>query len=240
LGFERDPFAAPDFHFMPIALPFAGMIIGALGGLTLVLAISLNLGSLVAAALAIAALTFATGAFHEDGLADTADGFGGGATVERRLAIMRDSLIGSFGGSALALAFILRVSSLSGITDRLPLCAAAGLVIIAAFLSRISALYVLIALPSARSDGLSQTMGRTSWLNYGSGLGLSWVLAGIAGITVGLPWLAIFMMLLAPLSVSIAIACFSRRMIGGQTGDVAGASQQIGEIAIFLAVLGAS
>lgn len=240
LGFERDPFAAPDFHSMPIALPFASMIIGAVGGMTLALAIALNFGSLVAAGLAIAALTFTTGAFHEDGLADTADGFGGGSTVERRLAIMRDSLIGSFGGSALTLAFILRVSSLSSVADRLPLSASVGLVIIAALLSRISALYVLVALPSARSDGLSQTMGRTSWLNYGQGLGLSWVIAFMGGIIFGLPWLAIFLMLPAPLFVSIAMARFSRRMIGGQTGDVAGASQQIGEIAIFLAVLGAS
>lgn len=240
LAFERDAFAAPDFHLMPLALPFAGAMIGAVGGLVLGIALLLNFGSLVSAGLAIAALTFATGAFHEDGLADTSDGFGGGSTVERRLVIMRDSLIGSFGGSALALAFILRVAALSEISGRLPLAASVGLVVITAFLSRISALYVLVALPSARSDGLSRTMGRTSWRNYGSGLALSWILALVLGLIVDLPIPSILLMIPAPLLVSMAMARFSKRMIGGQTGDVAGASQQIGEIAVFLAVLGAS
>lgn len=237
---EPDPYGAPNFDTMPHALPFAGMVIGAGGALILFLSIWLHLGSPVAAGLAIAMMTFMTGAFHEDGLADTSDGFGGGSTVERRLAIMRDSLIGSFGASALALAFILRVTSLSGVTDRLSLPAVAAVIVIAAFLSRISALYVLVALPSARSDGMSRSVGKTSWANYLSGLLLSWILAIIIGLVAGLPFVAVCLILLTPLAVSILMARFSNRMIGGQTGDVAGAAQQLGEIAVYLAVLGAT
>lgn len=237
---EPDPYGAPDFDVMPRALPFAGALIGLVGALVLSLGLWLHFGALVAAGLAIAALTFATGAFHEDGLADTSDGFGGGATVERRLTIMRDSLIGSFGGSALALAFIIRVSALAAVAERVPVTAVATSLVIAAFLSRISALSVLVALPSARSDGLSQTVGRTSWANYLSGLVLAWLLAALLGYTVALPFAALLLMPLAPLAVSLLMTRFSSHMIGGQTGDVAGAAQQLGEIAVFLVLLWAT
>lgn len=225
---------------MPRALPFAGIVIGCIGALILCAGIWLHFGNLVAAGLAVAAITFVTGAFHEDGLADTSDGFGGGTTAERRLVIMKDSLIGSFGASALALAFIIRVAALGEVTGRLSLATAAGTIIVAAFLSRISALYILVALPSAREDGLSRTVGKTSWSNYLSGLILAWILSLAICVACGLPAFAWFAMPVAPLIVTFLMTQLSKRMIGGQTGDVAGASQQLGEIAVYLAMLGAT
>ncbi len=237
---EIAPYRAPDFDIMPRALPFAGAVIGIIGAMVLAIGVWLAFGAMVSAGLAIAAMTFITGAFHEDGLADTADGFGGGATIERRLAIMKDSLIGSFGASALALAFILRVGALSGITERSTLTASMAALIMAAILSRISALSILIALPAARTDGLSSTVGKTSWSNYGAGLGLAWLLTIIIGFCAGVPTIGLGLALLAPLGVCYLMALMSRRMIGGQTGDVAGAAQQLGEIAVYLAILGAA
>ncbi|MEN3930454.1 adenosylcobinamide-GDP ribazoletransferase [Microvirga sp. W0021] len=235
---EPDPYGAPNFDHMPRALPFAGMLIGLIGALVLCLTSWLFRNDMVAAGLAIAAMTFITGAFHEDGLADTADGFGGGATIERRLVIMKDSLIGSFGASALVLAFIVRVSALAGVSGGLTLLGSATCIVIAAFLSRISALYILVALPSARSDGMSRSVGRTSWPNYISGLVIAWVLALCLGYVCGLPLAGIYLAPLSALLVSYLMARFSKRMINGQTGDVAGAAQLLGEIAVYLSVLG--
>lgn len=234
---EETPYAAPDFDEMPRALPFAGALLGLGGAFVLCLSIWLHFGALVAAGLSIAAMTFMTGAFHEDGLADTSDGFGGGATIERRLVIMKDSLIGSFGASALALAFFLRIAALGEITAHSILFGSV-IIIIAAFLSRLSALSVLVALPSARTDGLSKTMGKTSWSNYLAGLAIAWLLTVLLGSLAGLTVLSICLILTLPLLSTYLMIRFSQRMIGGQTGDVAGAAQQIGEIVIYLSLLG--
>src|SRR5919107_3544644 len=143
LTFEGDPHALPDFRTMTRALPVAGLVIGIVPALVLGVALALRLGPWLSAALSVAAMTLVTGAFHEDGLADTADGFGGGATPERRLAIMKDSLIGSFGGSALVLAFTLRIAALATLAERVPAGSAAAAVLIAAVLSRTAGLLPL-------------------------------------------------------------------------------------------------
>ena len=128
-AWEPDPYGPPDFATMPRMLPVAGAIIGAVGAAALVGAQMLGLGAFVAAALAVASLTLVTGAFHEDGLADTADGFGGGSTPERRLEIMKDSRIGSYGGAALVLAYVLRVACLAELLARLGTLGAAAAVV---------------------------------------------------------------------------------------------------------------
>src|SRR4051812_16406568 len=96
LPWEQNAHALPDFRRLVRVLPVAGLILGILPALALACACGLSLGPWLAAALAVTTATVTTGAFHEDGLADTADSFGG-STRERRLEIMRDSRIGSFG-----------------------------------------------------------------------------------------------------------------------------------------------
>src|SRR5437868_4014872 len=93
------------------ALPLAGALVGLLGAIAYWLAHAVGLPPLPAGALALATTLVATGCLHEDGLADTADGFGGGTTRERKLEIMRDSRIGSYGGCALMLSLLLRGSA---------------------------------------------------------------------------------------------------------------------------------
>ena len=106
--------------------PVIGAGIGALGALVYWLGYGAGSSSFVAATLAVAATVIITGCLHEDGLADTADGFGGGDTSVRKLEIMRDSRIGSYGACALAMSLILRVRALASIAN--PALAAAALI----------------------------------------------------------------------------------------------------------------
>ena len=97
---EADPHAVPDFRIEPVGLPVAALLIVLPALLVSVLCAALKLDPLLSAALAVAALVVGTGAFHEDGLCDCADGLFGGHDVERRLEIMKDSRIGTFAGCA--------------------------------------------------------------------------------------------------------------------------------------------
>ena len=108
---ERGREGLAEFAEALRALPLAGAIIGGFGAFALLGARALGLPHLPAAVIAIGALVMVTGALHEDGLADLADGFGGGATREKKLEIMRDSRIGAYGALALALTLLLRVSA---------------------------------------------------------------------------------------------------------------------------------
>ncbi len=195
------------------ALPVAGAIVGLISALVYWLARASGLPPLPAAGLTIAASLAATGCLHEDGLADVADSFGG-RTRERKLEIMRDSRIGTYGACALLLSLLLRSAALSSIAD--PALAAPV------------ALFMRLVAP-AREDGLSGGVGRPP--------GASAIAAGIIGI-------AALGIGLGPAAGACAIALmavafgFLRslciRQIGGQTGDVLGALEQIGEMIILL------
>jgi adenosylcobinamide-GDP ribazoletransferase len=236
LPFEAEAHAPPDFRRAPRMLPLAGLVIGLPGALVLALCAALGLPPLVAAALAVAAAVLATGAFHEDGLADTFDGLGGGWTPERRLEIMKDSRIGSYGGAALMLALIARVACLAALIERGGLPAAATM-LAAAALSRPIALLPLALLPPARPDGASALVGRPSRatvaLAIGLGLLLSGLLAALAGASVAGAGLGLAL----GLASAWVLTRWSARAIGGQTGDVAGACQQLAEIAIYVGML---
>src|SRR5579864_8398194 len=133
------------------AFPLVGAGIGALGAVAFVVAEALGLADPLAALLAVLAVVAITGAFHEDGLADTVDGFGGGRTREAKLAIMRDSRHGTFGILALVLGVLLRAAALGAIGDPIH----AGLALIAAHSVSRGALPPLMRLlPPARPDGL--------------------------------------------------------------------------------------
>jgi len=147
------PAVAPlDIDRIAWAAPVAGAAVGLIGALALALTALLGLPLLLRAAFATAALVVATGALHEDGLADVADGFGGGATPARKLEIMRDSRIGAYGAIALVLALILRVGALAAALDGGFWRAALSLILVAA-LSRAAALTPLALLRPARADG---------------------------------------------------------------------------------------
>jgi adenosylcobinamide-GDP ribazoletransferase len=179
----------------------------------------------------------ATGALHEDGLADVADGFGGGATRERRLEIMRDSRIGAYGGAALVLALALRIGALATLLDRLGPPAATALVL-AASLSRVAALLPMALLPPARADGLSAGVGRPGRASLAVASGTGLALAGLA-VPLGLPWHGVALMVALAGLAALALTRLARGKIGGQTGDVIGACQQAAEIAALVGLVAA-
>jgi adenosylcobinamide-GDP ribazoletransferase len=199
------------------------------------LAHGLSLPPLICAALAVSALVIVAGGLHEDGLADVADGFGGGATRDRKLEIMRDSRIGAYGAAALALSLILRIAALAALLER-GLGEAAAALVLAGAVSRAFALLPLALLAPARPEGLGAGAGR---LEMGAARAAGIValivaaLLGFCALGVGRAILGLVLALLAALTIT-AIA---RRQIGGQTGDVAGAAQQLAEIACLCGLL---
>jgi adenosylcobinamide-GDP ribazoletransferase len=230
-----EPGAALDIGRMAWAAPIAGVSVGLVGALVLALTAALGLPLILRAGLVTAALVALTGALHEDGLADVADGFGGGSTRARKLEIMRDSRVGAYGAIAIALALILRVGALTAALDGGFWRASLSLMLVAA-LSRAGALTPLALLPPARADGAGAAAGRLD----PSALAAAWGSALVIALALGLVSLGLAHALLATLA-SVAGASFmvalARRAIGGQTGDVAGAAQQFGEIAAWCGLL---
>jgi adenosylcobinamide-GDP ribazoletransferase len=177
---------------------------------------ALGLSQSVAVLWALAANILVTGALHEDGLADTADGFGGGSTRERKLAIMRDSRIGSYGAIALALSLILRVTALSLATRP------AWSLLLAAVFGRAAMLVLLLLLRPARTDGLAAPLARGAPVLAVVGIALSLLLGVLSARA-----------LCAATGVALAMSFAARRQIGGYTGDILGATEQIAECAVL-------
>jgi adenosylcobinamide-GDP ribazoletransferase len=220
---------------MAWAAPIAGVFVGLIGSLVLALAALLGLPLILRAGLTTAALVALTGALHEDGLADVADGFGGGATRERKLEIMRDSRVGAYGAIAIALALILRVGALTAALDGGFWRASLSLILVAA-LSRAGALTPLALLPPARVDGAGAAASRLD----SSALAAAWGSALVIAVALGLVSVGVAHALLATLASgagALFMVVLARRAIGGQTGDVAGAAQQFGEIAAWCGLL---
>ena len=210
------------------AFPIAGVVVGVIGAVVYALAHRVGLPPWPAAALTVAATLAATGCLHEDGLADTADSFGGG-TRERKLEIMRDSRIGSYALCALVMSLLLRVSALASLSD--PALVAAAL-IAAHAAARATMPALMFFVPPARSDGLSFQAGRPASERVAAAVGLGVLfLAGSLGLRLALE---------AAILLVIVTALFARqslKQIGGQTGDVVGALEQVSEVAVLLVAL---
>ncbi|QBF32428.1 adenosylcobinamide-GDP ribazoletransferase [Thalassococcus sp. S3] len=208
------------------AFPLVGIVIGGLSLTVASLAMMLGLPALIAAGLALGTQMALTGAMHEDGLADTVDGLWGGWTVERRLEIMKDSHIGTYGVLALILSFGLRWVTLATVLITLP----AGLVV-ASTLSRAGLPALMTALPQARASGLSHRVGVPGWPASAIALGLA-LFFGF--FTAGLLILPALILTGAAMA---GVGLVAKVRIGGQTGDILGAAQQVGEIACLLTLL---
>jgi adenosylcobinamide-GDP ribazoletransferase len=206
--------------------PIIGALVGALGALVYWLANAVELHPFVSSVLAIAATVLATGCLHEDALADTVDGFGGGDTKERKLEIMRDSRIGTYGATVLILSLMVKAGALASLGD--PVVVAAALIAAHAGARAAMPLFMLIV-PQARRNGLSASAGKPPTA--------SWVVASTLGVVALIVGLGVFGASIAVLLVAAAIGIMARltvRQIGGQTGDVLGAVEQVNEILILL------
>jgi adenosylcobinamide-GDP ribazoletransferase len=208
------------------AVPVAGALVAVLGALIYWVAYRLWLAPQSAAALVLVATLLTTGALHEDGLADMADGFGGGNSRERKLEIMRDSRIGTYGVCALTSSFILRWSALATIAEPTQVAMA----LIAAHVSSRAALPIFMRLvPPARTDGLSAQAGHPPWASVAAACVL-----GVLALVVGVGPVGAILGLLLLLLAGAFMAWLTIKQVGGQTGDVLGALEQVGEILILL------
>ena len=212
------------------AFPLVGAGIGAVAAIVFLAAQLAGLGDWPAALLAILAGLLLTGALHEDGLADSADGLFGGSDREHRLAIMRDSRHGSFAVLALVLSVGLRAAALAQTGEAV----FAGLALVAAHAgSRALLPLAMWAMPPARDDGLGAAAGRP---RLGSVVAAALIALAIAAAALG-PVHGFVALAAAAASVAAGGAVAQRR-IGGYTGDILGALQQIGEIVMLLAAVG--
>jgi len=212
------------------AFPLVGLGIGLMGGIVYAVADGLSLGAPLAAIIAVTTVVAVTGALHEDGLADVADGFGGGRDRDAKLRIMRDSRIGTYGMIALVLALALRIAAIaaigasdapSGVFAALVACHSASRAFVALVMQRE---------PLARDDGLAVAAGRPTaatalWaLCLGGGIALICeLLSGVVALAIGV-------------AIAWGIASLACRQIGGHTGDVLGTVQQATEIGMLLAL----
>ena len=212
------------------AFPIVGALLGALGGGAYWLGREIGLPALAAAVIAIGLLALATGALHEDGLADTADGFGGGRTRERKLAIMRDSRIGAYGVLALLLVTLLRVGALAAMGG----AAGFAALIAAAALGRGFAALPMSLLPPARADGLGRAAGRAP--GFCMALILAVAAATLAAAGYALPWRAVGYAVAGAFFAVLFVTVLAQRHIGGVTGDVLGAAILAGEAAALVAL----
>ncbi|RCW88861.1 adenosylcobinamide-GDP ribazoletransferase [Paracoccus lutimaris] len=214
------------------AFPLVGMVVGLVAALPLVAGLSLGMPASVAALLGIGAAILTTGGLHEDGLADFADS-AGATTRERRLEIMRDSRIGSYGVLALGCVLGLRVAALAALAGQGAWVAAAALIGVAGA-SRTGMALGLGLMPPARMDGLGRQAGRPSR----AGMLIALALGGLAlaALCSGFPVQSWLVAGLAIAGAQLWLAARAMRTIGGQTGDVLGAMQQLGEAAGLVAL----
>jgi adenosylcobinamide-GDP ribazoletransferase len=223
-----DPQASGEWRLADSAwaFPLVGAGIGGAAAFAFLLAQLIGLASWPAALLSVLAGIALTGALHEDGLADTADGFSGGRDREEKLAILRDSRQGTYGVLAIVLSVLLRAAALAGIGDVIH----GGLALIAAHAASRAALpAAMMGLTPARPDGLGAMAGtpRADGTIAAALIGTAIALAALG------PVQGAIALCLAGVIV-FATAELARSQIGGYTGDVLGAFQQVAEIVILL------
>jgi adenosylcobinamide-GDP ribazoletransferase len=229
-----DGHAMPDFARVSWAAPLAGAIIGAIGAGALLIGKIAHLPTLVVAVCAIGIMALTTGALHEDGLADVADGFGGGATREQKLAIMRDSRLGAYGALALSLSVLLRVGAMAATLDRsVPLAVIA--IVSASALSRAVGLIPLVTLLPARIDGAGASAPTPSPTAMRSALYIGGAIA-LTPLFCGMSMAQTVIAQMAAMAGALGVTKLAERQIGGYTGDVLGAAQQAAEIAMLAAI----
>jgi adenosylcobinamide-GDP ribazoletransferase len=205
--------------------PLVGAGIGGAVGLLCLGMRLIGLPDLAAAALALGASAILTGALHEDGLADVADGFGGGRDPAAKLEIMRDSRLGTYGALILMVSFVAKLSALAALPDAVVVQS----LIAAHALARGVLPGMAASLPYARKDGLAATAARPDFATGGIAGAFALVIALLS-----LPWIEALGAALVVAACAIGMALLAQRQIGGQTGDVLGGTEQLGETAILV------
>ncbi|WP_209001338.1 adenosylcobinamide-GDP ribazoletransferase [Stappia sp. BW2] len=230
-----NPLAPPDFLRIARAAPLAGAVIALpAAGVGVALGFS-QLPFLVIAILITGILAATTGALHEDGLSDVADGFFGGATRDRRLDIMKDSRIGAFGALAMMISVLLRVALLAALWQKFDPADAALLFLAGEALSRTLLVWQWQCLPSARPGGLGARFGKPSRQTVLQAALVTLPLLLPAVLLLSLP--ALLLALFIALAAAYSTGQLAQSKIGGTTGDVLGAVQQLSGLGFLTGML---
>lgn len=212
------------------AAPVAGALVGLITSVVLLACLSLGLSPFVAAILGVGASILITGALHEDGFADVADGFWGGRTPDRVIEIMRDSRIGSYGTLALIVSVALRWSAWATIVSQ----GEPAFIILASVAVHSASRAILPAfaahVPPASGSGLSASLGAIP----SNRVAIALLLGAASLLAVGPAYAVVSVLLLGLTFLAMKHLCIAK--ICGQTGDVLGALQQGGEIILLLAL----
>ncbi|UTW57415.1 adenosylcobinamide-GDP ribazoletransferase [Kordiimonas sp. SCSIO 12603] len=217
--------APPNLGRAMWAYPVVGFFIGGLMSLAFLASTHIGISKELAILIAISTAVFTTGSFHEDGLADVADGFGGGYGKDKKLEIMRDSRIGTYGGLALIIAFSFKFFSLQSMTEMDIVRA----MIIVAVISRSVILIPPLILSPARSNSLATEAGKPSFPTVTTAfilsLGSSFFIASMA---------ATIFLTVSALLTTLVFCRLAYKQVGGYSGDILGATQQLSEIAMLI------
>ncbi|RAI42035.1 adenosylcobinamide-GDP ribazoletransferase [Rhodoplanes roseus] len=228
----RIPMAHPDGpapSYLARAMrvfPLVGAGIGAAVGVAYLGLLLVGVPTLPAAALALGVSALLTGALHEDGLADTGDGFGGGRDKARKLEIMRDSRIGTYGAVVLMVSFAAKLFALAA----LPRVAVLPVLVAAHALGRAAIPALSFKLPAARTDGLGAKAGTPAQPIVVTAAIIAAVL-----VLIMLPLREALLAVAVAVVAAAAVGALAMRQIGGQTGDVLGAAEQAVEVAVLVA-----
>jgi adenosylcobinamide-GDP ribazoletransferase len=222
------PYGNEDWAWAAAHAPFVGLVVGGiLGGLDRIL---LPLGGLPSAVLVMGVSLLLTGAFHEDGLADTSDALGGGHDPGRVLAILKDSRIGSFGGAALVVSIVARAALLAQMGPAglwaLPLVGCGA---------RVGPIWLLARLPYVTSISEAKSRAVTQARTLHALAATAWFIAAM-GASVAIGCASVFRMIVlvvALIAVTLVTGWRYAERAGGITGDFLGATEQVGEIAAF-------
>jgi adenosylcobinamide-GDP ribazoletransferase len=219
-------------------LPLVGALVGGIAALVLWLA-ALALPLPLAVGLSMAASILVTGAFHEDGLSDFADGMGGSASKEKALAIMKDARVGAYGVIALVLVLLLKYQALQALCSLHSLLYAAAALVAAHAFSRLMALSIMATQQYVRDDASSRARPaahRPGWLGLAFALLIS--AAALGGLVAsGAGSEATLTAVAAAVAVRAWLAWRMKKRLGGYTGDCLGAVQQLSELAFYLGLL---
>lgn len=230
-----DPSAPPDFRRISRAMPLAGVLTAIPAASAGLLLGYTHLPSMAIGILVVTISAIVAGALHEDGLSDVADGFFGGYTVDRRLEIMKDSRIGAFGALALVLSIGLRVVLVGELWRRLGPADAALIYLSTEAISRLILVWQWQLHPLARPEGLAARFGKPG----GGALSQATLLTAalLVPAAVVLPVSALAAGFLCTAIAGFALGRLALKKIGGVTGDVLGAIQQVSGLGFLIGLL---
>ena len=229
-SFDDD--SPPDFVSAQWAFPAVGLVVGGFAGLVLWLATSLDFPDIFAATLALAAMLALTGAIHEDGLADTVDGFGSGGDAKTKARIMHDSHIGSYGVMGLCLSTIARIGLLVALVEQSNSWLMIIIMAVVGAGARFQVLAMLRLYPISSHAKLGRLTGRPTVRRGLTGMAI-WVLP----LIIVVPQIGGVAAIVCATAISLWLGKLAVSQIGGLSGDVMGASVILGEISILSCVI---